>query len=80
MNVVATNPRQALLPLYFNVGAHVGNACPNVYEDVLLVQYMMRKAAENNQKLSASRKARILKVPTTGKCRRWDCRHAGTSA
>lgn len=53
-------------PLLFNVGAVVGKGGVNATEDVLLVQFLLRKWGETRKTLGAGFAARIAKVPING--------------
>jgi hypothetical protein len=70
MHVLAPRPPKPDIPIFFNVDSTVGQGGANSnIEDILLVQFLVRKTAETaSPTLSADRKARMLKVPTTGVC------------
>jgi hypothetical protein len=61
-------PPNDVIPMMFNVDKHVGPACPNLADDVLLVQFLIRKSAERTPDLPPDKKARMSKVPTSGIC------------
>lgn len=73
MHVFVTKPVDRNAPIFFNVDAHVGQNAANSTEDVLLVQFLLRKNAEH---LAGTSKAarigdlinRMRKVPLTGTC------------
>lgn len=52
----------------FNVDAHVGVSCTNKAEDVLLVQFLMRKAAVRSLQDRPAIRQRLLRVPISGTC------------
>src|SRR5438105_13615804 len=68
MHVLAPQPRKFDIPLFFNIDSSVGQGGANSrIEDILLVQFLVRKAAETaSATLSPERKARMLKVKTNG--------------
>jgi hypothetical protein len=68
MYVSAPQPRNDQLPLFFNVDTSVGqNGSNSSTEDILLVQLLLRKAAEPaTALLRPDRKQRMLKVALTG--------------
>ena len=57
------------LPLVFNVDQPVGEGCPNRPDDVLLVQFLIKRAAEKGTMAGKQdQKRRMLAVPQTGYC------------
>ena len=67
MHLLMPKPSNTFVPIFFNVDAAVGNQGANATEDVLLVQFLLRKSA-GAAGLSASRKTRLLKVKVNGTC------------
>lgn len=71
MHVMAPQPADPKLPIFFNVDESVGRQGANHPEDVLLVQFMLRTVAEMTPSQSPqgeSRRQRILQIPVTGFC------------
>jgi hypothetical protein len=71
MHVLAPQPADPKLPLFFNVDESVGNMGVNNPEDVLLVQFMMRTVAEMTPAQNAegaSRRERMLLMPVSDYC------------
>src|ERR1035437_7625361 len=72
MHVVAPQPQDPKLPIFFNVDTSVGDKGANSSaEDILLVQFLIRQIAEevpSSQPGGESRRQRMLKVPMSGSC------------
>ena len=70
MHVLAPQPPNLEIPIFFNVNSSVGRGGANSnIEDILLVQFLIRKVGETaSARVSADKKARMLKVQTTGTC------------
>jgi len=66
MHVLAPHPPAALLPIFLNVDHRVGQIGAAPAEDVLLVQFMLRKIGENIGQLPAFWAPIFLKVPVDG--------------
>ena len=54
--------------IVFNVDTHVGRNCPNSTEDVLLVQFLMRKAVSKTLMDRPALRQRVLRVQMSGTC------------
>ncbi len=68
VHVLAPRPSQHDIPVFLNIDAPVGRGQPNKPEDVLLVQFLMRKIGENPPGYVTPASAQTLKkVQPTGK-------------
>lgn len=72
MHVVAPQPADPKLPLFFNIEESVGEQGTNSSpEDIMLVQYLLHSIAEGMPSSSPdgeSKRQRMLNVPITGVC------------
>jgi hypothetical protein len=69
MHVLAPRPTWDQLPLFFNVDHHVGRQKTNSREDVLLVQFLIRKAGQTAHSVtSAETKSLMANLSVTGSC------------
>ncbi len=70
MHVLAPQPRNELVPIFFNVDSSVGhNAQNSSPADIMLVQFMIRKSAERDTAgIRPDRKQRMMRVTPDGRC------------
>lgn len=70
MHVLAPQPGNDLIPIFFNVDSSVGHNAQNSSPvDIMLVQFLMRKAAERDAAgIQPDRKQRMLRVSPDGRC------------
>ncbi len=69
MHVLAPRPSNPQIPLYFNVEAPVGQGGANgSREDILLVQFLLRKVGDASVELPPHQRERMRNVAPTGVC------------
>jgi hypothetical protein len=69
MHVLAPRPSNPLIPIYFNVDAPVGQGGVNSNrEDILLVQFLLRKAGDSSPEVPPHRREVMRNVAPTGVC------------
>jgi hypothetical protein len=69
MHVLVPRPSDQQLPLFFNIDKLLGEGHRNApAEDILLVQFLLRKAGEAAVAVDTQRKEVMLNVAPTGQC------------
>ena len=69
MYVMAPRPSEGQVPIFFNVDSSVGHKGANSSpEDILLVQFLIRKAGDSSPNLPPHQRERMRNVAPTGVC------------